>query len=62
MQYYGLNGSMIPRLSVKLHSTRLNQSQPNHVVLIFARVKQLWESFRDVDVSLAPFLKQVFEM
>ena len=41
MQYHGLNGSMIPRLSVKLHSTRLNQSQPNHVVLTFARVKQL---------------------
>ena len=55
MRYQGVIGSMMPRLSVKLHSARLNQSQPNHVSLIFARVKQLWESSRDVDVSLAPF-------
>ena len=38
--YQGVIGSMTPRLSVKLHRARLNQSQPNHVVLIFARVKQ----------------------
>ena len=38
--YQGVIGSMMPRLSVKLHRARLNQSQPNHVVLIFARVKQ----------------------
>ena len=59
MRYQGVIGSMMPLLSVKLHSARLNQSQPNHVSLIFARVKQLWESFCGVDVrvSLAPFLK-----
>ena len=55
MRYQGEIGSMMPRLSVKLHRARLNQSQPNHVILIFARVKQFWESSRDVDVSLAPF-------
>ena len=57
MRYQGVIGSMTPRLSVKLHSARLKQSQPNHVVLIFARVKQLWETFCGVDVSLAPFFK-----
>ena len=60
MRYQGVIGSMMPRLSVKVHSARLNQSQPNHVSLIFARVKQLWESSRDVDVSLTSFFfKQV---
>ena len=60
MRYQGVIGSMMPRLSVKVHSARLNQSQPNHVSLIFARVKHLWESSRDVDVSLTSFfLKQV---
>ena len=55
MRYQDVISSMMPRLSVKPHRARLNQSQPNHVSLIFARVKQLWESSRDVDVSLAPF-------
>ena len=55
--HQGVIGSMMPRLSVKLHSARLNQSQPNHVSLIFARVKQLWESSYGVDVSLVLFLK-----
>ena len=55
MRYQDVISSMMPRLSVKLHSARLNQSQPNHVSLIFARVKHLWESSRDVDVSLTPF-------
>ena len=60
MRYQGVIGSMMPRLSVKLHSARLNQSQPNHVSLIFAGVKQLWESSYGVDVSLASFFfKQV---
>ena len=59
MRYQGVISSMMTRLSVKPHRARLNQSQPNHVVLIFARVKQFWESFRVVDVSLAPFFKQV---
>ena len=44
MRYQGVIGSIMPRLSVKPHRARLNQSQPNHVSLIFARVKQLWES------------------
>lgn len=57
MRYQGVIGSMMPRLSVKVQSARLNQSQPNHVSLIFARVKQLWESSYGVDVSLAPFVK-----
>lgn len=55
--YQGVIGSMTPRLSVKLHRARLNQSQPNHVSLLFARVKQLWESSYGVDVSLAPIFK-----
>ena len=60
MRYQGVIGSIMPRLSVKPHRARLNQSQPNHVSLIFARVKQLWESSYGVDVSLASFFfKQV---
>ena len=55
MRYQDVIGSMMPRLSVKPHRARLNQSQPNHVVLIFARVKLLWESSYGVDVSVAPF-------
>ena len=57
MRYQDVISSMMPRLSVKPHSARLNQSQPNHVSLIFAGVKQLWESSYGVDVSLAPFVK-----
>ena len=57
MRYQGVISSTMPRLSVKLHRARLNQSQPNHVILIFARVKQFWESSYGVDVSLALFLK-----
>ena len=55
MRYQGVIGSIMPRLSVKPHRARLNQSQPNHVSLIFAGVKQLWESSYGVDVSLTSF-------